>query len=213
MEKGNFIKVLLNYNENKITDKEFVDFLNNNEELQKIFNKSLKSYLTSFDTSVVARINKDYATIGTAQDKFTADSHRSVSSFDIHFLVKELISKKYYKFLSKEDSDNFILNAITDMNGLYNAEKNIEDFIKSKIIDKMPKFDKSNDAIKFAKTKVKEAFICEKNMPNWAQSCEWPFDKKGNPMKFVSQKKDGDKVEYLFLDTCTNEKKVVVQYY
>ena len=99
------------------------------------------------------------------------------------------------------------------MNGLYNAEKNIEEFIKNKIIDKMPKFDKSNDAIKFAKTKVKEAFICEKNMPNWAQSCEWPFDKKGNPMKFVSQKRDGDKMEYLFLDTCTNEKKVVVQYY
>lgn len=213
MEKDNYIDILLKYDNNKINDKEFVDYLNVNEELQKIFNKSLKSYLSSFDTSVVARINKNFSIIGTPQDKFTVDTHTSISSSDIHFLVKQLISKKFYKFLSKEDSCNYILDEITDMNGLYNAEKYIKDFIKNKIIDKMPKFDKSSDAIKFAKIKVKEIFICEKSMPNWTQNCEWPFDKSGNPMKFVSAKQKGDKVEYLFVDTSTQDEKIIVQYY
>lgn len=104
------------------------------------------------------------------------------------------------------------MNAVTDMSGLLDAEKDVENFIKIKVIDCMSKFNKSSDTIKYAITKTKVLFIYEKNIPNWAQGCEWPFDINENPTKFISQKRTNEKVEYLLLDTYTNEQKVVIQY-
>lgn len=212
MEKDKYMEMLLRYNNHEINEKEFVDYLNSQEELQKIFNKALKSYLSSSDKSVVERINKDYAKIGTPQDRYSADTNESASKLSIRFYVKELIAKKYFQFLDKTDVNKVLVNAITDMSGLYSAEKQVEDFIKLKVLNNMPDFKSLSDAVKYAKTKVKELFVCENIMPKWAQNCEWPFDKNGNPLKFVSQKTTGEKVEYLFVDVFLKEV-VVVQYY
>lgn len=212
MQQEKYIDVLLKYNENKITEKEFVDFLNSEEELQKIFNKSLKAYITSEDISVVNRINWEYSYIAAGKEQYTLD-HHSANRLSIHFYVKQLIAKKYFNYLNKQDADRYLLDQITGTSMLYSAEKEVEDFIKSKILDSMPSFEKSSEAIKYVKTKVKELFVCENKAPYWAQNCEWPFDKKGNPMKFISQKRTGEKVEYVFTDTVTDEKKTVVQFY
>lgn len=213
MKEEKYVDILLKFNNKQITVEEFVDFMNSDEDFQKILNKSLKSYLAPSDTSIVDRINEEFAKIGTPNEKFTADTHTSTSLFDIHFLVKELIAKKYSKFLSQEDVRKAVLIAITEMPKLYDAEKEVEKYIKTNIINKMPKFEKLADAVKYAKARVNELFVCEKGNPSWAQSCEWPSNNKGEPMKFLSQKKIGEKVEYTFVDTLTNEKKIIVQYY
>ncbi len=212
MKQDKYIDILLKFNNYQITEKEFVKFLNSEEELQKIFNKSLKSYLCTSDTSVIARLNEECSRIGTRKEQFTKDK-TSGNSLTIHFFAKQLIAKKYFNYLNKQDADEFILDSISDMSMLYNATKEVEDFIKLKILDTMPSFNKSSEAIKYAKTKVKELFVYENKAPYWAQNCEWLFDKNGNPMKFISQKRTGEKVEYTFISTSTNEKKTVVQYY
>ncbi len=215
MQQEKYIDILLKYNNREISDKEFVDFLNAEPDLQNLFNKTLKSsFLASNDVSVVERINEDFSKIGTERETFfDKEKKKSITSFFIHQFNKQLLAKKFFKYLAKSDADDFVITELTDLRMLYNADKEVEDYIRTKIIDNMPKFDKINDAVKYAKAKVKEIFTCEKSMPNWAQNCEWPFDKSGNPMKFISSKTEGEKMELLFIDTATQGKKTIVQYY
>ena len=48
--------------------------------------------------------------------------------------------------------------------------------------------------------------------PHWIQSPEWPC-KNGLPMKFVSEKKIKEGLEYVFCDTKTNETVTIKQFY
>ena len=209
MEKD-YGKILLSFYKNKINVGEFVKFLNSEEEMQNIFNKFLKSYKAPSDTSIVARINDDFSKIGTAQDRKLANSGESSRLYSIKFLVKELLLKKYFTLMDKEDIDKYVLREV-ETGWLDNASKEVEGFIMDKVLKDMPAFAKPKDAISYAKSKVNELFVCEKKMPYWIQSCDWAFDKDGKPMTFVSQKREGEKVEYLF--SSSKETKTVVQYY
>ena len=125
MKEEKYVDVLLKFNNKQITVKEFVDFMNANEDFQTILNKSLKSYLLPSDTSVVNRINEEFAKIGTPNERFTVDTHTSTSLFDIHFLAKELIAKKYSKFLSQEDVCKKCLKCLMQKKMLKNILKQI----------------------------------------------------------------------------------------
>lgn len=48
--------------------------------------------------------------------------------------------------------------------------------------------------------------------PRWVQSSEWPV-RNGQPLVFVGQNKTGELVVYEFIDTQTNEKVFIHQYY
>lgn len=206
------ISKLLEFYNQYITEKEFMEYLNSDIELQKIFNHSLKSLLAPNETSIVDSMNKNFAKIGTPQEQFFQNNNKSINAWEIHFHVEQLLAKRYFSFLDKEDANKFILLEIE--NGwLYNADQKVEAFIKTKILKDLPSFNKSKDAIQYVKTKLNELFICENKKPRWIQCCEWPFDSKGNPMIFITQKSKGEKVEYEFLNNCTKQKETIIQYY
>lgn len=62
------------------------------------------------------------------------------------------------------------------------------------------------------KEQLKRCFPCPvRKHPNWVQEPEWPAI-NGIPMKFVSQKAEGDKFEYEFQDINSEKKKIITQY-
>lgn len=65
---------------------------------------------------------------------------------------------------------------------------------------------------KTAKQAMNEVFHIESKRPRWIQEPEWPMGEK-SPMKFLSQKQDGDKVEFVFVDVDTNTERTVTQYF
>lgn len=68
------------------------------------------------------------------------------------------------------------------------------------------------ERIQYAKTAISEQFHVDKKKPRWLQEPEWPM---GNlsPMEFVSQKRVGNVVQYLFLDYDNGETRIVEQFH
>ncbi len=64
-----------------------------------------------------------------------------------------------------------------------------------------------------AKQEVRNQFhISDNRKPRWIQGPEWPCGTY-SPMRFVSQKRQGEQVQYSFEDVDTYEKRIVTQYY
>lgn len=67
--------------------------------------------------------------------------------------------------------------------------------------------------VKQAKQDIAVQFhVMERNVPRWIQGPEWPMG-KNSPMAFVSKKRMGEKVSYIFQDVDTDEIRIVEQYY
>ena len=67
--------------------------------------------------------------------------------------------------------------------------------------------------ISASKSEIRELFhVVDQNWPRWIQSPEWPMGKH-SPMRFISRKRRGECVDYLFEDVDTEEKKVIKQFY
>lgn len=82
-----------------------------------------------------------------------------------------------------------------------------------KIIESAWKLEKGRKTA--VRTAIRSAFHLDetKKRPRWAQSSLWPIGKGEIPMRFLSQKTDGDKVTYHFEDATTLEKRDIVDYY
>lgn len=64
-----------------------------------------------------------------------------------------------------------------------------------------------------AKQFIRSFFHTEdRRYPYWAQGAEWPIGVH-SAMKYVSRKRDGDRVQFLFRDVDTGEEKIVEQFY
>lgn len=64
-----------------------------------------------------------------------------------------------------------------------------------------------------AKTEIENHFhISDKKRPSWIHGPEWPMG-QNSPMKFISQKRSKERVEYIFEDFDTKEQRVIVQHY
>lgn len=64
-----------------------------------------------------------------------------------------------------------------------------------------------------AKQKVKEFLhITGRNIPRWVQSPEWPMG-ANSPMEYLSRKREGDLVQFIFRDVDTGEERIVEQFY
>lgn len=71
-----------------------------------------------------------------------------------------------------------------------------------------------NEALsdKEKKAALKEKFhLVPRKYPHWVQEPEWPCA-GAEPMKFIAEKNDGDKFEYIFENVETGEKHTVVQF-
>ncbi len=67
--------------------------------------------------------------------------------------------------------------------------------------------------IRETKAMLKMVFHTEDgNRPYWIQGAEWPMG-KNSPMKYLKRVRLGEKVDYYFEDTDTNDLRVITQYY
>ena len=68
---------------------------------------------------------------------------------------------------------------------------------------------------KFIRDELKRIFHLEKGAkrPRWIQSSLWPLDANGEPMEFICQKKEGDRVCYRFHSPSLNEYRIVDDFY
>lgn len=64
-----------------------------------------------------------------------------------------------------------------------------------------------------AKAEIQHLFHTENSKrPRWIQGAEWPMGDR-SPMKYISQKRKGECVQYLFEDVDTKETRIVEQFY
>ena len=123
-----------------------------------------------------------------------------------HSLISALVKYHYPEIVSRkppEQSSDDVLEAI----GLdYIGGVEVDDIVKN-IIWAYQKDGKT--AIKRA---LKDAFhISSRKHPTWVQEPEWPAI-NGKPMKFISQKNDGDKFMFEFQEPDANQIRIIVQY-
>ena len=115
----------------------------------------------------------------------------------------DIIPTTYY-----EEEKDFFANAAGDYIGGPEAES-----LLSELLEQFPRSLGKTKRKKEAKAAIRNAFHIEgAKYPQWAQEAEWPMG-KCSPMKFVSQKREGDRVRYLFLDVDTNETRIIEQFY
>lgn len=67
--------------------------------------------------------------------------------------------------------------------------------------------------IQHAKDAISKLFLSESGkMPRWIQGAEWPMGERA-PMVFVSQKKRGECIYYVFRDADTHQSRIIEQWY
>ncbi len=201
------IQPILDFYNKKISAKEFVEIVNNDNSLQDEFNKVLKnSPPNPKTTTAIEWMNTSYSKNTDLEDG------TRVGDYLVWLLIRDYLSKgKNIQYLSQEDINDFILSGITEMSLVYNAEKDVEKFIVNNVISKLGKIESISKAIKESKEIVKTLFVYENKPPRWAQACEWPIE-NNKPMVFISQKNVGEKVTYTFKDS-KSQIKEIVQYY
>ena len=218
MEKH--IHVLLDFYYELISAKQFVDYLNTHDDLQKKFNSILKKSIQANNGSPTEYLNLLSSKIGTPEDSpLTSKDGKehlwsnSSQSFLILLYAKEFLAKsEAFPYLSQDEISDLILAEVTDNGAFYNATHQVETYIKNQIIKDMPPIKSLSAAIKYVKKQMKTHFICDKKMPQWLQSCEWPFNANGKPMVFRSQKGTAFEQQYTFYDSATGEETNIIQY-
>lgn len=213
------VKVLLDFYYEIISAKEFVNYLNCQPDLQQKFNTVLKNSVPSGSTPT-EWLNLICNKIGTPEDSpvKSADGERHVysdssQSFMILLFVKEFIAKSdAVCYLPQEEINDIIISAVTDNAVFYNATRQVETYILTKIIANMPAVKTLNSAVRYVKTQMKVHFKCDNKMPGWLQSCEWAFNENGEPMIFKCESGNARHKIYTFYDSETLKEAVVEQF-
>ena len=185
-------EIILNFYNKIITVQEFMEYFNSTPELQAQFNKVFKNYPPTPEMNMVEWLN--YA--------FKKQTGSDTQELYIWLFVKEFLLKTKKIQLCREDLVKEIIDEITKMSAFYSAEQDIEDYIIKNIIADMP-IESLNKTIKMVKANLKEHFKSDGKMPNWIQSCEWPFDEMGKPLAFKKTVREGGKYQYVFYNPKT----------
>ena len=121
-------------------------------------------------------------------------------------LISTLVKYHYPNVICKKPPEQSNDDLLDKMGLDYLGGPEVEDIVKDTILSHR---DEGKTAIK---TALKEVFhISARKHPNWVQEPEWPA-MGAVPMKFISQKSDGDQFVYEFQDVNTDEIRVIVQY-
>ena len=107
-----------------------------------------------------------------------------------------------------DDEQNFYMNAVGDYIGGVEVEG-----IIGETIAKFPASLGKTKRKKEAKAAIRALFHVEGcKYPRWVQEPEWPMGKL-TPMAYVSQKRSGELVRFMFRDVDTEEIRIVEQLY
>lgn len=194
-------------------------YLNSQPDLQQKFNTVLKHSVPS-DSTPMEWLNMICNKIGAPEDSpvksADGESHiwsNSSQSFLILLFVREFLAKSdAVCYLSAEEINDMIISAVTDNAIFYNATRQVETYILTKIIANMPPVKTLNSAVRYVKSQMKLCFRCDNKMPKWLQSCEWAFNENGEPMIFKSESGNARHKTYTFYDRETLKEVVVEQF-
>ncbi len=132
------------------------------------------------------------------------------------FFVKASMYEIIYKIINDNDiayyniyEENFRLSleAIPE----YLLSDQVCAYIENNIFSKIPKEFSKTKKNKFVKDECKKVFLYESKKPNWVQESEWPVI-NNKPLKFISQKRDGELVRFYFINEETKEEYIIEQY-
>ena len=130
----------------------------------------------------------------------------------IHCIIKMWLKENSIDFTSTEvyhDEYSFLIKVMPDCVHGDKAEALVDNIIQG-----VPEAIGKAKRIKEIKGKIKDAFhLNDGKKPRWPQDTDWPFSKSGKPLKYVSQKSDGDLVMLTFTDVDIGETVVVEDYY
>lgn len=135
---------------------------------------------------------------------------KKASIYDIIFEISKksgiYVEEKYMYY---DNIFNFLNEYIPD----YLLSLETEDILVKEIYEKSKDFKTKKELKEFVKNKCNELFDLSNNKrPYWVQESEWPV-RNHKPCKYIDRKRDGDKVEFRFLDTESNQYIYVTQYY
>ena len=197
-------KTIIDYLENKISYEEFVS--NFDEKMFQYFEEKYKKMK-----------NQDYLRFINRVEGFKNYYSNLLKIGDILYRKSEMYYLIYYCMNDENIVENNrymslyekVLQSVQEY--LISEETSI---IFEKMFEEIPSNLSKTALKKIVKEKCKELFYLngeKKSRPYWVQDSEWPV-RDGKPLKFVKQKRSGERVDYYFVTT--DEKEIVItQYY
>lgn len=169
-----------------------------NDETHPFWNRSNRSRLESNNYSV------QYACLSFGFD--------AVGRVVTHRMLGELVSYRYPDVVLREppgfSADDLREKLGMDYLGGPEVDDRIDEILRGRSEDvSVTKF------LNTAKQELRTLFhLAPRKYPRWIQEPEWPMG-VNSPMIFVSQRKTGELVEFVFQDADTGEQKTVKQFY
>ena len=199
---------------------EMTDFINN-----LISNKSSQESLDSLIPAMAINnsqhdvwnkysydnmVSNDFSIYKVIQE-YCYPEHTIADDLNIFGVVEYFYGYHYpnFEFTTKyHDQFSLYINLVATCFLCKDVKYVIDNIIKTAFLEKTKK-----KKIEIGKALLNEAFhITDNKKPRWIQGSEWPMGLK-SPMKFISQKRRGEYVEYYFVDVDTQEEQIITQYY
>ena len=141
-------------------------------------------------------------------------SGRIGSNYSLHSAVSRIYLKSHPDFVCTtkySDLANLYLNAVGER---YEGDNKIQELLEKIILSSICTSNKKSERKKIVQEAIVKTFHVENNKkyPRWIQGGEWPMGEK-SPMKFISQRSEGEETEYIFQDVDTEEIRIIKQYY
>ena len=203
------MKAVFDFVQGKLTYDEF--------ETEFLLNPEIWDWIQNLVPVNIDDIHCDFRSYYANMQGFEANNYRvksTIMSFGydtIHghaisySLIGALVKYHYPDIICREPPKESISNILEKIGLDYIGGKEVDEFVQNIIIS-------YRDNVKELKKYLKEKFhVTSRKHPVWVQEPEWPLC-NGNPMKFDSQKRDGEKYTYNFSDMSTGEVKIIVQY-
>ena len=186
-------------------------------ETEFLINPEIWNWIQNLVPNNIYDIHCDFRSYYTNMQGFEANNYKvksTIMSFGYdnicgrtiaHSLISALVKYHYPDIICREPPKESISNIIEEIGLDYIGGKEVDEIVQNIIIS-------YQDNVKEMKRCLKEKFhITSRKHPIWVQEPEWPLC-NGNPMKFDSQKRDGEKCSYTFLDVYTGVVKIIIQY-
>lgn len=129
-----------------------------------------------------------------------------------HSLISDLAEFTYPDIRRKNPPEHSPESLLEKLGLDYLGGEETDGLIRS-ILYQDQDFPNAKERNKVLKQQLRQLFhIAPRKAPHWAQSPQWPMG-TNSPMAFVSEKRDGELVQYTFCDVDTGDTRVVEQLY
>lgn len=198
------VKEIFDYVSGKISHEEF--------EAELYINPNLWDEIQSLVPQDIADPNCPFRQVWGNMLGFETNNYRvksTLTSFGYnysmaHGLISALVKYQYPEIVCRKPIDDSPDDILEKIHMEYIGGNDIDDYLRDIMSRCLTK--------KELKEQLKKHFPCPaRKHPNWVQEPEWPAI-NGIPMKFISQKEDGDKFEYEFQDITSKKTKIITQY-